>query len=102
MTDQDKSSPAELPETQSNGNWDSNPAPPRPSGALASSEDGLEMPGDQKRCHPDPAAPPPPLGETSQTGLSPGACAPSPTLPPFMLVVEGIVFTNSLVLHSFN
>ena len=68
--------------------------------SLASSEDGLEWPGDRKRHHSDPAAPPTPLGETSQTGLSPGACPPSPTFPPSILMVEGMVLSNSLVLHN--
>ena len=46
--------------------------------------------GDQKRHHPGLAALPPLLAETSETGLYPGACPPSPTLV-FMLVVVGIV-----------
>ena len=58
--------------------------------------------GDQKRHHPGLAAPPPLLGETSETGLCPGACPPSPTLLSFMLVGEGIMLAISLVLHSLN
>ena len=54
--------------------------------------------GDQKRHHPGLATFPPLLGETSDTGLSPGACPPPPTLLSFMLVGEGIVIANSLVL----
>ena len=53
--------------------------------------------GDQKRHHPGLAAPPPLLGETSETGLSPGACPPPPTLLSFMLVGEAILIANSLV-----
>ena len=54
--------------------------------------------GDEKRHHPGQAAPPPLLGETSETGLCPGACPPFPTLLSFMLVGVGIVIANSLVL----
>ena len=58
--------------------------------------------GNQKRHHPGLAAPSPLLGETSETGLSPGACPPSPTLLSSMLVGEGIMLVNSLVFHSLN
>ena len=58
--------------------------------------------GNQKRHHPGLAAPPPLLGETSETGLSPGAYPPSPTLLSSMLVGEGIMLVNSLVFHSLN
>ena len=58
--------------------------------------------GNQKRHHPGLAAPPPLLGETSETGLSPEACPPSPTLLSSMLVGEGIMLVNSLVFHSLN
>ena len=58
--------------------------------------------GDQKRHHPGLAAPPPLLGETSETGLCPGACPPTPTRLSFTLVGEGIMLVISLVLHSLN
>ena len=54
------------------------------------------------RHHPGLTTPPPLLNKTSQTELSPQGMSPILHNPPSMLVVEGLVFANSLVLHSFN
>ena len=59
------------------GRWDSNPAPPPLQEAPCPEPWPAQMLqrglGDQKRRHPGLAAPAPPLGETSEAGLSPGA-----------------------------